>query len=161
MGENIARNMQSWFKYINKKINKRKLLHIVGSLHRCINYARSHKHQVHCAVSFHLYCLCMLYIFLFISSARSASLFFFVLSILHAALVLPLSLFSYHPYVFVSWEWEKMLHYITTYNCYFCCNDNTFTVWVQSNRASASARCASNTRSSYTPLPVLFTFWTF
>jgi hypothetical protein len=30
-----------------KKINKRKLLHLVGYLHRCINGARSHKHQVH------------------------------------------------------------------------------------------------------------------
>jgi hypothetical protein len=42
MGENITQNMQRWF----KNINKRKLLHLVGYLHHCINDARSHKHQV-------------------------------------------------------------------------------------------------------------------
>jgi hypothetical protein len=42
MGESVARNMQGWF----KNINKRNLLYLVGGLHRCSGDARSHKHQV-------------------------------------------------------------------------------------------------------------------
>jgi hypothetical protein len=37
----------------------------------------------------------------------------------------------------------------------------TFNVGVQSSRASGSARCVSNTRSSNTPLPLLFNFLKF
>jgi hypothetical protein len=37
-----------------KKINTQKLLHLVGYLHRCINDARSHKHQKRLYVSPHV-----------------------------------------------------------------------------------------------------------
>ena len=42
-GEIIAPNMLSWLKLL---IIKLLLLHLVGCLYYCINYARSHKHQI-------------------------------------------------------------------------------------------------------------------
>ena len=43
MGEIFARNMQSWF----KKINKRNFLHLVGCLHLFSSDARSHKNNIY------------------------------------------------------------------------------------------------------------------
>jgi hypothetical protein len=42
MSENFGRKIETWF----KEINKGKLLQLFGYLYRCVNDARSHKHQV-------------------------------------------------------------------------------------------------------------------
>ena len=92
------------------------------------------KIKLHCAISFHLYYLCMFFMFLFISSDWSTSLFFSVLSLLHAAVVIPFLMMSSFLSLLADIRRKnfKKCYTILPHNYHFCYNVDTHFYYLSS-----------------------------